>query len=150
MNEYKGRSWFVRTHQSGIFESNLVIGDSYRGRGIGSEATDLELSLAVELGFRASVNDWLGSNLRMAHVVRRRHGGRVVIVGTIQRGTYTASPVGGKPSGRGRVDGSWDDQVIVWNDVHAAGVPTFTEIAERSRARAAVRDGASSSPASKL
>lgn len=137
-----GKSWYVRTHQTAIFESNLVIRDLYRGRGIGGEASDLELSLAVELGFRASVNDWLGSNLRMARVVRRQQGSRVVTIGTIQRGTYTASPIGTKRAGAdGLAEGSWDDQVITWNDVHASGVPTFTEIADRSRARAAARGG---------
>lgn len=99
-----GDSWYTRTRKSLAFESNLVIRADYRGRGLGRESTDIELALGVELGYRVSINDWLASNQRMAHVVRQRTGGRVVAIGTIQRGTFTAD--------RNSADGGfWDDQV---------------------------------------
>lgn len=118
-----GDSWYARSRHSGrLFESCLIVSADYRGRRVGKEATLIELALGRELGYAVTVNDFLASNRRMTSIIRQMFGTNATIVGNIARGTYTA----------GAVDG-WDDQVITFHDIRASGIPTFSEIATRSR-----------------
>jgi len=115
-------SWYTRSRGRGrFFESSIVISPSFQGRGLGTEVVILELSIALEMGYVASVNDWLASNRRMNGVVRRTFGNGVLAIGTIPRGAYTAGGIG------------WDDQIIMWHDAQEPGIPSFTQLAEQSR-----------------
>ena len=132
-----GDSAYVRTRKSAIYDACLVIEKSYRGRGIGGEAVELEAALAAELGYRKSINDWLGSNRRMAHVVIGRLGSHVTVIGMIQSGTFTAAAPSSAGIGRrdkgSRVDGEWDDQILTLHDM--VGIQTFSEMTRLSRER---------------
>jgi len=116
-----GESWYVRSPSSRCCESNLVISPEFQGRGIGRELVRMELSLAAELGYTTMINDYSASNGRMRALLRRLHGRDQITIGCLPRGLYTAG-VG------------WDDQIILFMNIHDSR--RFTEIAERSRTRA--------------
>jgi len=115
-----GDSWYVRSKMSRCCEANIVISPEFQGRGIGREMISAETSIAVELGYTTSINDYSASNERMRLVLRRLYGSQLVVIGCLSRGLYTAG-VG------------WDDQLITLQ--HLRDHRPFTEIAEYSRVR---------------
>jgi len=113
-----GDSWYVRSRKSRCCDANLVISPEYQRRGIGREMVSVELSIMLELGYTTMINDYSASNERMRLLLRRLHGRRLVIIGCLPRGLYTAG-VG------------WDDQVITLQTLQ--GVRPFTEVADNNR-----------------
>ena len=118
-----GDSWYVRSRKSRCCESNAVISPEFQGRGIGREIIGIETSIAVELGYKTMINDYSASNERMRLLLRRLYGRRIVVIGCLSRGLYTAG-VG------------WDDQIISFQILE--DTRPFTEIAEYSRMRRAL------------
>jgi len=115
-----GDSWYVRSPKSRCCESNVVVSPEFQGRGFGREMIHIEMAIGRELGYTTMINDRSASNERMRHVLRRMFGSKLVVIGCLPRGVYTAG-VG------------WDDQVISFQNVE--DIRPFTEIAEHSRMR---------------
>ena len=115
-----GDSWYVRSPKSRCCESNLVVTPEFQGRGFGRDMIEVEMAIGRELGYTTMINDHSASNGRMRHVLWRMFGRKLVVIGCLPRGVYTAG-VG------------WDDQVISRQNVE--DIRPFTEIAERSRMR---------------
>jgi hypothetical protein len=98
-------AWYSRTRKTGHFETNLILSERYRGRGVGGEAAAVQLWIAVELGYKAMLNDQNSRNSPMKYIRQKWHlGSPDVNVGCLMRGLYMvgydSSSVGG-----------WDDQV---------------------------------------
>ena len=120
---FVGDSWYVRSKKGRLGESSLVVSREFRGKGLGGEMTNIELGLLKDLGYRGTVNDSLASNHRMGTILRKEHGGRMVTIGVIPNGTFTAQGIG------------WEDQLLYWNDFDVTKVRNFMELARESLGR---------------
>ena len=117
-----GDSWFVRNSQSKVSESSIVVSDAYQGRGLGKELVWIELALQKELGYVASINDFLASNGRMRSVIGRVMAGKYAVLGQIPKGSYTEG-VG------------WDDQIVQMYDFETLEVDSFTKMIKKNHSK---------------
>jgi len=113
-------SSYVRSKKCGCCEFNLVVSPESYGHGIGREVMTIEMSIAVELGYTAMINDYVTSSERLRLLLRRMFGRKLVTIGCLSRGMYTT-------------DVGWDDQVISFLSLEDTS--PFTELAEQSRMR---------------
>ena len=117
-----GDSWFVRNSQSKVSESSIVVSEAYQGRGFGKELIWIEMALQKELGYVASINDFLASNARMRSVIGGVMAGKYAVLGQIPKGSYT--------EGAG-----WDDQIIQMFDFETLEVDSFTEMIKKNHSK---------------